>query len=86
MGHALAVVPAIPPAVLSLLAFPGPFAFAPARAAVRVLAVAFLTDCRTAEAALDMYLGCLGRLCPQPDPCRGGRETGSRQRLERVAP
>jgi len=85
VGHALALVPAIPPALLSLLTLLGAFTFALAGAAVRAIAVAFLTDCRTTEAPLDADLGCLGGLWTQADPCGGGRESGSGQRLECVA-
>jgi hypothetical protein len=80
----MALVPAIPSALLSLLTLLGAFAFALAGAAVGAFAVAFLTDCGTTEAPLDADLGCLGGLCRQADPRRGSRESGSGQRLECV--
>jgi hypothetical protein len=86
--YAFAPVAAVlsPIAILPPASFFCPLALATARAAGRILPVAFFPDHFAVEALLDRDLGCLGSLCRQADPYSGGRESGSGQRLECVTP
>jgi len=82
VGDALALVLAIPLVLFVLL---GAFALALARAAGRVLPVAFLPDRLAIEALLQRNLGG-GRLGSEANPSRGGCEPGSGEDPECIAP
>jgi len=69
-----------------MLVLLGAFSLAPARAAVRILAVTFFPDSITIELTLNSNLGRGGWLGTQVDSCKSGRESGGRERLERIAP